>query len=316
MGTATRLTARSVLVTGATGFIGARLCARLLDAGAEVHALSRCDSPAGADSVQWHRGDLADAETVEALVQSVEPDTVFHLASEVCGDPGHEQVRPMLESNLVGTVNLLGAVQNAGCRRMVVTGSVVEPRNGEAPTSPYAAAKAASTQHARMFHALYGTPVVCLRLAMVYGPGQEDSAKLIPHVVNSLLRDESPQLSSGLWEVDWVYIDDVVQALLLASVADGVEGQTLDVGTGDVASVRTVVEQLTELIDGDAAPSFGAVDDRPLQRSVSADLEPARKLLGWAPATSLLDGLRRTITWHSTRLPTVLWLTDASVVGF
>ena len=78
----------------------------------------------------------------------------------------------MLESNLLATVSLLTAVQEAGCRRMVMTGSVVEPSPGEVAVSPYAAAKAAATDHARMFYSLYGTPVVCLRLAMVYGPGR------------------------------------------------------------------------------------------------------------------------------------------------
>jgi nucleoside-diphosphate-sugar epimerase len=300
------LKGRKMLVTGATGFIGARLCAQLDDAGAEVHALSRREVSKEDASIQWHQGDLADAEAVEALVHTVAPDTVFHLASEVSGAPGHENVRCMLESNLLGTVNLLSAVHAAGTRRMVATGSVVEPRDDEPATSPYAAAKGAGTDQARMFHSLYGTPVVCLRLAMVYGPGQENSAKLIPHVVENLLRGESPQLSSGTWEVDWVYVDDVIEALVLASLAEGVEGEVLDIGSGDVASVRSVVERLAEIVASDARPSFGAVQDRPLTRSVSSDLAPTRKLLGWSAGTPLREGLRHTVDWHSARIPALL----------
>lgn len=268
-----------------------------------MHALSRREQPAQQDLITWHRADLADADAVQALVRSVAPDTVFHLGSHVFGDPGHQFVRPMLESNLLGTVNVLTAVQDAGCRRMVMTGSVVEPRNGSTATSPYAAAKGAATEYARMFHALYGTPVVCLRLAMVYGPGQRDSDKLIPHVVTSLLRGEAPRTSSGRWEVDWVYVDDVVQAILLAAVGVEVEGHTLDVGSGDVASVRSVVERLAGMVGGDLDPHVGVVEDRPLERSVSSNLAQTRELLGWAPATSLRDGLWETVKWYRSGSP-------------
>jgi UDP-glucose 4-epimerase len=303
------------LVTGAAGFIGARLCARLRDAGVEVHALSRREQTGEHDSIQWHQVNLTDADAVQALVRSLAPDTVFHLASQVCGDPGHQYVRPMLENNLLGTVNLLTAVQDAGCRRMVVTGTVVEPRDGEAATSPYAAAKGAATEYARMFHALYGTPVVCLRLAMVYGPGQRESHKLIPYVIRSLLEGEPPTVSSGRWEVDWVYVDDVVQALMLAAVADGVEGQILDVGTRDVASVRSVVQRLASMIDDQVHPTFGAIDDRPLEQSISPNLAETRERLGWSPATTLDDGLARTVSWYRGHLPGVLLALDLAAAA-
>lgn len=297
---------RRVIVTGATGFIGTRLCARLVDAGAEVHALSRRVTPETNGSIQWHRGDLADADAIQAFVRSVAPDTVFHLASQVSGKPGRELVRPMLESNLLGTVNLLDGVQEAGCRRVVVTGTVVEPRDDEPATSPYAAAKAAATNYARMFHALYGTPVVCLRLSMVYGPGQADPHKLIPYVIGTLLRGEAPRVSNGAWEVDWVYVDDVVQALLMAADAEGGDGHTLDVASGDRASVRGVVERLADMIEVGGEPRFGAIADRPPEPCVSSDLERTHDVLGWSAATSLSDGLSRTIKWVRESLPCTL----------
>jgi UDP-glucose 4-epimerase len=251
---------------------------------------------------------------VQALVRSLKPDTVFHLASQVCGDPGQQFVLPMLENNLLGTVSVLTAVERAGCRRMVMTGTVVEARNGATATSPYAVAKRAATEYARMFHALYGTPVVCLRLAMVYGPGQSDSDKLIPHVVTSLLRGEAPGVSNGRWIVDWVYVDDVVQALLQAAVADEVEGRILDVGSDDVASVRNVVERLADIAGGDQlGPKVGVVEDRPLERSVSSNLAQTRDLLGWATATPLSDGLRKTVQWYRDRLPALLFALDTAV---
>ena len=83
-----------------------------------------------------------------------------------------------------------------------------------------------------MFHALYGLPVINLRTFMTYGPGQRDGSKLIPYVATALLRGESPRLSSGTREVDWIYVGDVVDAYLAAAVADGVEGTSIDIGSG------------------------------------------------------------------------------------
>jgi UDP-glucose 4-epimerase len=151
---------------------------------------------------------------------------------------------------------------------------------------------------------------------MVYGPGQRQSQKLIPHVIGALLKGEAPTVSRGRWEVDWVYLDDVVQALLLAAVADGVEGHILDVGSGDVATVRSVVQRLADMIDRDVHPNFGAVDDRPLEQSISSNLAQTGELLGWSSATSLEDGLARTVSWYRSRLSGFLLALDTAVGAF
>ena len=210
----------------------------------------------------------------------------------------------MIEDNHLATVNLLTAVQDVGCRRMVVTGTLSEG-SGEAASSPYAAAKSAATEYTRMFHSMYGTPVVCLRLSMVYGPGQPDASKLVPHVVESLLEGQPPCVSSGRFETDWIYIDDVVDALLRAAVAEGVEGQALDVGSGNEASVREVVELLAATIDRDKEPlrgrrgappgALGQPGPRPNTR---AALVVARDLIGCRPQA---DGgvVPRTVAEHA-----------------
>ena len=112
------------------------------------------------------------------------------------------------------------------------------------------------------------------------------------------MRGEAPRISSGRWEVDWIYVDDVVQALIQATLADDIGGQALDVGTSDVATVRDIVEQLADVVGNGIAPEVGVVEDRPLERSVSANLEETHNLLGWAPTTSLREGLRKTVAWY------------------
>ena len=153
-----------------------------------------------------------------------------------------------------------------------------------------------------MFFSLHGVPVVTLRIFMVYGPGQHDETKLVPYVITSLLRDDPPKLASGSRPVDWVYVDDVVDALVRSANADQANGATIDVGSGVLTPVRSVVESIARLIPSSPAPQFGALPDRPNERVRLADVERAGSLLGWAPSTSLERGLAATVDWYATRV--------------
>ena len=291
---------RTVLVTGASGFIGARLCERLTNLGALVHGVSRQKRDGGAVS-RWWQTELDDERASRRLVESVAPDIIFHLASFVSGKRDMEYVLPALRSNLLSTLNLLIAATKTACPRVVLTGSLEEAEGNAAtatPASPYAAAKGAASSYARMFHQLYGTPVVTARLFMVYGPNQKDHSKLVPYVTLSLLRDQLPQLMSGTREVDWVYVDDVIDAYLCLATKTGIEGETVDIGSGSLASVRRVVDYLADIIQSDARPQFGSLEDRPLERVRVADIERSCALIGWKPKTPLLEGLKRTVDWY------------------
>jgi len=297
----TGLRGARVLVTGASGFIGQRLCRRLAEAGARVHATGRSGELSGEELEGRSRGDLAEASFARSLVEEARPDLVFHLASRVTGSREPEAVLPTFHANLASTVNLLVAVRDAGCRRLILAGSMEEPEpDAESlpvPASPYAAAKGAASAYARMFHALYGLPVVTARLFMVYGPGQRDLGKLVPHVTTSLLRGERPRLSSGRRPVDWIYVDDAVDGLAALATAPEIEGERLDVGSGELVTVREVAERLAAIVRaaGVAAElGVGELPDRPLETVRRADVERTRELTGWRPEVSLDEGLWRT----------------------
>jgi UDP-glucose 4-epimerase len=297
-----RLTRRRALVTGATGFIGSALCRRLVASGTAVHGVSRVSRSTG-DGIRWWQADLSEAGAANRIVRQARPDVVFHLASHVSGDRGLGAVAPTLRDNLVTTVNLLTAAAEAGETRVVLAGSMEEPdRDDPAPSSPYAAAKTAASAYARLFDQLYGLPVVNLRVFMVYGPGQQDGTKLVPYVISSLLRGEGPRLSSGRREVDWVYVDDVVAAFVAAGEAEKAPGSTLDIGSGELVSIRSLVEQIAALVGGDVRPVFGALPDRPGERPRDAEVEPSRKTIGWEPSTPLDVGLARTVEWFRARV--------------
>jgi nucleoside-diphosphate-sugar epimerase len=135
----------------------------------------------------------------------------------------------------------------------------------------------------------------------VYGPGQSDHRKLIPYVVLSLLRGESPRLMSGSRAVDWIFVEDVADALLAAAGTAAIDGETLDVGSGELITVRHIVERLVRLVDPRIQPEFGAIADRPLEQVRVADTARTEALIGWKTSTSLEDGLARTVDWYADR---------------
>jgi len=295
-----QLSGQKVLITGASGFLGSHLCSRLCAGGVEVHAVSRTQRASDRHCLHWWQADLEDLATVQNLLETIKPDVLYHLSGQVTAAPHLELVLPTLHSLLVSTVHVLTVATTVGCRRIVLTGSLTEPEPGHtevAPGSPYAAAKWASSAYGRMFHALYHAPVVIVRPFMTYGPRQ-DRRKLIPYLMLSLLQGEVPKLSSGQWQADWIYVDDVIDGLLAATQAPDVEGGTLDLGSGTLVSIRTVVQHIVNLVGSRLEPVFGALPDRPLEQVRVADTARAYALMGWQPTTPLEEGLKRTVEWY------------------
>jgi UDP-glucose 4-epimerase len=289
------------LVTGATGFLGTHLCNRLLESGAEVHAVSRSDR--AEPDLTWHRADVTDIEAVRRLVGTVSPDVIYHLASRVTGSRDVSEVVPTLRANFESTVGVLLGAAECECRRIVLAGSMEEPEPGSGvPGSPYAAAKMAASAYARLFHSTYGLSIVNLRVFMVYGPGQLDLTKLVPYTITSLLSGTAPLLGSGDRPVDWVYVDDVVDGILAAAAAPGGDdGASIDIGSGAFVTIRGMVEKIADRIASDAEPRFGSRPDRPGESVVAANLARARDVLGWAPQTPLTKGLDATVAWYGAR---------------
>jgi nucleoside-diphosphate-sugar epimerase len=299
------LTDAKVLITGASGFLGTHLWQRVCQKNGEVHATSRTRRSNVKGGPIWWQTDLEDLGAVRSLLANVKPDIIFHLSGLASGIQTIDFVLPTFHSLLTSTVNLLTVATEMGCRRIVLAGSLNEPQSDHAeciPSSPYAAAKWASSGYGHMFHALYGTPLVIVRTFMTYGPGQ-DSRKLIPSVVLSLLKGESPKLSNGQWNADWIYIDDVIEGFLAAALAPKVEGGTFDLGSGSLVTVRELVDQVVEIMGSPIKPQFGALSDRLIEPARKAELSSTFRKLGWKPEISLETGLQRTVEWYSLHPP-------------
>lgn len=288
-----------VLVTGASGFIGRHLTRRLETLGAAVHATTRRSieeqQPPG---VRWHTCDLTDPEAVADVVLRVRPAAVFHLASQGEGRRAPELVLPMLDANTRSAVAMMSAVQDIPGCRIVLAGSVEEPRDGAAPCSPYAAAKSAATRYAQLFHSQWNLQVTVLRIARVYGPDQPDTTRLVPYCIESFLDGDVPSVGSGTRLIDWVYVDDVVEAFVRAATSPGAPGLVADIGAGRARTIEEVVTTIAELTGHIGPVPLGRWADRTDDVVHVADVLRTRETLGWLATTELTAGLTRTVDWH------------------
>jgi UDP-glucose 4-epimerase len=305
---------KRVLVTGGSGFVGANLVRRLLADGHEIHLLLR----PGRDlwrlegvlaDVRVHEASLADARSVERVVGAARPEWLFHLAAHGAY-PSQTETLSIVETNLIGTANLLEAAAAVGFDAFVNSGSSSEygykdhaPSEDEwlEPNSTYAVAKAAATMYCRQRARRSDLPVTTLRLYSVYGPF-EDPSRLIPRLLAEGLQARFPPLVNPSVARDYVHVDDVCDAYLLAATASKESGAVYNVGTGVQTTLAEIVGVVRRLLAIDVEPAWGTMADRSWDTDVWV-ANPARieAELGWSPRLDLERGLAETIAWLKNR---------------
>ena len=292
----------TVLVTGASGFIGRPTVERLVAAGHEVHAVVR-QRPADADTrLHWHEVDLHDHGRVETLLASLEPERALHLAWDV--SPGFasspENVR-WAASSLV----LLRALGEVGCKRVVTAGTCFEYdwtlgvcHEADTPTKPstlYGAAKLAVSSTAIAAAEQIGMEVAVGRVFFLFGPG-EPSGKLVAHVVRSLVRGERAACTAGEQLRDYLYVDDVA-AGLAALVGSDVTG-AVNIGRGEGTRVADLVTLIGEVA---GRPELVGLGDRETPAGeppeIVADTTRLRTEVGAPAPLPLEDAVQRTVAW-------------------
>jgi nucleoside-diphosphate-sugar epimerase len=299
-----------ILVTGGSGFVGACAVRELLDRGHEVHALLRPQSdPWRLRSVlgrlRVHRGDVTDAAAVRAVVQSVRPRAVLHLATHGAYE-SQADARTILRTNVLGTYNLLEASAEFGVAAFVNAGSSseygfkAEPmRETDAlePNSFYAVGKAAQTHLCRLVAARSAAGVAVFRLFSVYGPWEEPS-RLMPTLIRRARAGLPLEMVSPRTVRDFVYVDDVLDALLNLSAVSRMRGEVINLGSGVETSLREVVDTVLDLLDSRSEVRWGAMAARQWDsRRWAADASKAKELLGWEARHTLRRGMARTAAW-------------------
>ena len=309
---------RSVLVTGAGGFIGSHLAEALVRAGASVRAFVRYTSrgdygwleagdPEVVRELEIFRGDLANPEAVAGAIAG--RSVVFHLGALIPIPYSYRHPREFVTANVSGTLNVLEAARRAEVQRIVHTSTSevygtaqeipIDEDHRLHPQSPYAATKVAADQLGLSYQRSFDTPVAIVRPFNTYGPRQSARA-VIPTIVTQALSRETIELGATDTTRDFLYVGDTVDGMMRCGSADGVEGDVINLGTGVEVSIVEVVQRVLSLLQRDVPVSFDDDRLRPPDSEVErlvADVAKAKALLGWAPETDLDEGLQLTIDW-------------------
>lgn len=309
---------RTVLVTGAGGFIGSHLVEALVRRGARVRSffhygvaadrgLLEHASPEVLDAVEPVFGDLRDAETVQQAAHGV--DCIFHLGALVGIPYSYRSPRDVVETNLMGTLNVLMAARSNDATRLIHTstsevyGSArFVPITEEHPLqgqSPYAASKIGADQLVTSFHRSFGLPTSIVRPFNAYGPRQTTRA-IIPTIISQALAGNVVHLGTTATTRDFNFVTDTAAGFLRVAESDAAIGETFNVGTGHETSVGDVVRLVGDFLGRTLTVEEDAQRVRPAASEVDrlvADASKIRARCGWEPAVSLEEGLRRTIEW-------------------
>jgi len=309
---------RPVLVTGAGGFIGSHLVEELVRRQARVRAFVRYNSrgsrgflddfaPQLQERIEVVAGDLRDANAVAGAMNGVS--AVFHLGALIAIPYSYRHPREVVETNVLGTLNVLTAARDRQVERVVHTSTSevygtaqyvpIDERHPLVGQSPYSASKIAADQIAESFHRAYGLPVTTVRPFNTYGPRQSARA-VIPSIVSQAIAANKIFLGATHPTRDLVFVKDTVRGFIALAGCDQAVGQVVNLGSGREVSVRELAERIVALVGRPVELVFDATRLRPDKSEVDrlvADNRRARELAGWTPEVSLDEGLRATIDW-------------------
>jgi len=307
-----------ILVTGGAGFIGSHIVDKLLAEGFEVTVLDDFSS-GRMQNISHHRnvrefhlvrGDVRDVGLVEKLIEDV--DAIFHEAALV--DVALSIKNPVLfnDVNVVGTLNLLKACFDSSVKRFIFASSAAVYGNSKPakkrenmlpkPISPYGVSKLAAENYVKIFHELYGSETVSLRYFNVYGPRQgfpSSYSGVITAFISRLLNGQPPIIhGDGEQTRDFVHVDDVVSANMLALESNNAVGEVFNIASGTSSTVNELAKMLQKITHKeDLKPIL--TERRPGDiKHCLGDISKAKELLGFQPKVGLMDGLSKLVKWH------------------
>ncbi len=309
---------KTILVTGAAGFIGSHLVERLILEGARVRAFVRYTSrrdigllaflPAEERrEVEVIFGDLRDPNAVREAMRGSE--VVFHLGALIAIPYSYLHPREVVETNVLGTLNILLAARDLGVSRVVHTSTSevygtaqYVPMDEKHPfqgQSPYSASKIGADRLAESFYRSFGLPVTILRPFNTYGPRQSARA-VIPTIITQVLAGREVRLGALEPRRDFTFVSDTVEGFMRVATSPGVEGEEINLGSGASISIEELAHKVMHLVGRELPIVREEARLRPRLSEVmhlQADYRKAQRLLGWEARVPLENGLRQTIDW-------------------
>ena len=306
------------VVTGGAGFIGSSIVLHLCQQGEKVRVVDdfsagKRENLAEAEGrFELFEGDICDPLLVEGAFEGA--DFILHQAAVASVQRSVEDPAAADRVNAEGTLNVMLAAKKCSAKRVVYASSSAiygglaeQPKREDMPPdprSPYAASKLGGEYYCRVFHRVYGLETVVLRYFNVFGPRQEAGGSypaVIPAFVQAAMQGRSPTVfGDGEQSRDYVYVEDVVRANVLAAAADGAAGETFNVGTGTRFSLNELARLLSRIF-GRRLQTQHEPERQGDVRHSQADIGKVRRLLGYEPVVCFEEGLRRTVQWHLAR---------------
>lgn len=306
-----------ILVIGATGFVGSNLVRRLMADGHDVHILTRkfsnnwrlidCFS-----DLHNHTVDLLNKEELKGLMNKIQPDVIFHLATSGIYGGVQRPDREVIETNLLGTVNLINACNDIDYECFVNTGSSSEygPKKEPMketdlcePVNLYGISKCAATLYGQCIAKTKDKPIIGLRLFSPFGPF-DDKSRLMIYAITNALQNKPLMLGNPNAVRDYIYIEDVLEVYLQSiEKASGLKGEVFNVGSGSQTTVSYIVNKIIEITGSKSEIKWNSFSGRAYDTEKwEADIEKVSRSFNWRPKYHIDDGIRPTISWFKNNL--------------
>jgi nucleoside-diphosphate-sugar epimerase len=299
------------LITGATGFVGACLTYKLVKLGKTVHVFSRKKQPNWRlngikNAIHFHTIDLQD-NNLTNLMLKINPTYIFHLAA-YGSLPQEDNLQKMISTNILGTINLINASKQSNVKLIINTSSSAEYASKDSafketdtlgPMNDYAVSKVAQTLYCQKEALRNNIPIITFRLFSTFGY-LEEKTRLIPHTILHALKNEDIPLSNKHFVRDLIFIEDVIDAYIKASIQIPKPGEIFNIGTGKQFTIEQVVNQIIKISKSKSSPLWGSIQkqDRQIEPKVwKANREKAYIAFDWKPNNSMKVSLTKTIDW-------------------